>query len=926
MKAVTAAGDSSDGEEMERTTVLRIPETTPEPGAAPDREPGREAGTEPGETSGADAEASAEPERASEPGRESGAEPNTGAGSEDDTGTEDAAASAAPAEHGAEGEVEPSASGEAESRTEPESGAVQAGPSGGGADVPDSAGRVVGAPDSSATAERRNDGDTEADADAEAGHPADRADGAAPDREASAGEAADAGSVTDAGADTEAAPAAEADTDEGDGHRSGPATAADTEADADTEAGHEPGPDAGEGTGADASTSTDADAGAGAGADADADASADASAGAGADEGTNAGASTSTGTSIDAGAVGGEGADAGASTSTSTDGGEGTDGGASTGTSTGTSTDADTDTDAGAGAGEGTDAGAGAKDGHPANADAEARTKSVADAEVSHRAGSGRGATPGAEAGLQGDPEAGPGAEGGAVAGAAPRTRRDAAPGAGATAGAGAGLRGDRGAGASAGVAPGGEDGPAAEPQGRPGGPVGFGSTPAGGAAVGGEAGAAVPPLELLASLTNTAPAPETPRRTIVRRVKVWTPLLLLLGGAFVGAQMLRPLPAPVFVAAEPDHALDGQFTVPWPAKGQAAVRVSGSGDVGTFGEQKPVPTASVAKIMTAYVILKSHPLRNKNDAGPDVQVDARAAAEGNSDSESRVEGLTAGTKFSEQDMLKMMMIPSANNIARLLARWDTGSSDETAFVAKMNAAAKELGMKDTTYTDPSGLDAGTVSTAVDQLKLAEAVMKDETFRAIVAMPNATIKGLPKPIYNNNGDLLTATGLSIRGIKTGSSTPAGGTLVWAAYKSVGDETPLVLGTMMDQHVDGPDPFASNSLALVLQNSRKVIEAVRGALASAPVVRKGQQVGYVDDGLGGRTPLVATKDLNMVGVPGQRLRLSLTAGSAGTPRTAKDGTEVGVLTVGDGAGAKSVPVAVRGDLAEPSFKARLTRLG
>lgn len=274
-----------------------------------------------------------------------------------------------------------------------------------------------------------------------------------------------------------------------------------------------------------------------------------------------------------------------------------------------------------------------------------------------------------------------------------------------------------------------------------------------------------------------------------MRRVKVWTPILLLLGGAFVGAQLLRPLPEPKFVAAEPVHALDGQFSIPWPAQGQGAVRVPGSGDIGTFGEQKPVPTASVAKVMTAYVILKGHPLRGKADAGPSIEVDAKAVADGTAESESRIEGLTAGTKFSQQDMLKMLMIPSGNNVARLLARWDAGTNDETAFVAKMNAAAAELGMKDTVYTDPSGLDAATVSTAVDQLKLAEAVMKDEAFRAVVAMPNATVKGLPKPIYNNNDSLLTAAGLSIRGIKTGSSTPAGGTLMWAAYKSVGDETP-----------------------------------------------------------------------------------------------------------------------------------------
>ncbi|MFI8448549.1 serine hydrolase [Streptomyces erythrochromogenes] len=433
-----------------------------------------------------------------------------------------------------------------------------------------------------------------------------------------------------------------------------------------------------------------------------------------------------------------------------------------------------------------------------------------------------------------------------------------------------------------------------------------------------------LPPLDLLADLTNTPPPPETPRRTVLRRVKVWTPILLLLVGACIGGQMLRPLPDPRLVAAEADHTVDGQLSIPWPAKGQGAVRVVGSGDIGTFGDQKPVPTASVAKIMTAYVILKGHPLR-KTEPGPDITVDAKTVADGNSASESRITGLTVGSKFSQQDMLKMLMIPSGNNVARLLARWDAGTDSEAAFVEKMNAAARELGMKDTVYTDPSGLDAGTVSTATDQLKLAEAVMKDETFRAIVALPEAPIKGLGEKLVNNN-DLLTVQGLSIRGIKTGSSTPAGGTFVWAAYKSVGDETPLIIGSLMEQRAPAPDRDALNSLALVKANSKKIIEAVRTALASTPLVRKGDVVGYVDDGLGGRTPLVAAKDLNVISVPGQQFKLSLNAGASPLPHTAKDGTEVGVLTAGEGEGAKSVPVAVKGALAEPSFVTRLTRLG
>ncbi|MFJ8313898.1 MULTISPECIES: D-alanyl-D-alanine carboxypeptidase family protein [unclassified Streptomyces] len=420
-------------------------------------------------------------------------------------------------------------------------------------------------------------------------------------------------------------------------------------------------------------------------------------------------------------------------------------------------------------------------------------------------------------------------------------------------------------------------------------------------------------------------PPPDAPARAVMRCVKIWTPMLLLLVLVVAGVQLVRPLPDPALrtAADASSYTFDGRFDIPWPAKGQAAVQAQGVGGLGTFGDPRPVPTASVAKVMTAYLILQDHPLK-KDEAGPEIEVDAKAVADGRAEDESRIEGLSVGARFSQLDMLKMLMIPSGNNIARLLARWDTASDSKAAFVKKMNDAAERLGMKDTVYTDPSGLDAKTVSTAVDQLKLAEAVMKLDAFRPVVALPNATLKGLAAPLNNNNDNLLLS-GLSVKGIKTGSSSAAGGALMWAAYKSVDDKTPLILGTMMDQHVDGPDHNAANSLALVKENSKKVIKAVHNALTSAVAVRKGQTVGYVDDGLGGRTPLVATEDLRLIGIPGHRLALTLSDGGKTLPRSAKSGTRVGRLTLAGVADAPSVPVALEHDLASPSLGSRLTRL-
>ncbi|WP_373299977.1 serine hydrolase, partial [Streptomyces albospinus] len=430
-----------------------------------------------------------------------------------------------------------------------------------------------------------------------------------------------------------------------------------------------------------------------------------------------------------------------------------------------------------------------------------------------------------------------------------------------------------------------------------------------------------LPPLDLLAKLTNTPPPPETPLRTVVRRFKIWTPLVVLLGIIFVIVQSVRPLPGPTLAVGSSTAFTfqGGTLSIPWPGQGQAAAEVVGVGSLGTSGQAKPVPTASVAKVMTAYVILRDHPLK-KGQKGETITIDAQGEADSHKQDESRVP-LKANQQFNEYQMLQMLMIPSGNNVARQLARWDSGSED--AFAKKMNAAAKDLGMTQTTYTDPSGLDKTTVSTAVDQLKLAEAVMKNDAFRAVVTTENVKIDGLPDKIYNNNSLLTTMAGV-VRGIKTGSSSPAGGTFMWAAYRTVGGKDQLLLGVTMDQRARGTDPNAH--LQLALENSQKVINAAKDALSSATVVKKGQVVGYVDDGLDGRTPVVATKDLTAVGWPGMKATFSIADGGKAVPHTAKAGTVVGELTVGNGASQQKVPVALQSDLVEPTFGAKLTRLG
>lgn len=269
------------------------------------------------------------------------------------------------------------------------------------------------------------------------------------------------------------------------------------------------------------------------------------------------------------------------------------------------------------------------------------------------------------------------------------------------------------------------------------------------------------------------------------------------------------------------DQLSPGARSLPWPADGQASVEVEGIGSLGTKGEQKPVPIASLTKVMTAYVILKNHPLEGA-EPGPDIVVDRQAEVESGSADESsaRVE---EGQRLTERELLELMLIPSGNNIARLLARWDAGSQD--AFVRKMNREASALGMRDTTYTGASGYESSSRSTAVDQLKLARAAMREEVLRAIVGKTDTMDPGTGAVIPNTN-TLLGSAG--VIGLKTGSSTPAGGALMWAATEQTGTKKRLILGVVLHQHA-GTSPEAG--LAAALDNSLKLIEGVHTSLST-----------------------------------------------------------------------------------------------
>ena len=233
--------------------------------------------------------------------------------------------------------------------------------------------------------------------------------------------------------------------------------------------------------------------------------------------------------------------------------------------------------------------------------------------------------------------------------------------------------------------------------------------------------------------------------------------------------------------------------TLAWPGEGEAAAEVEGVGSFGTSGPSAAVPIASLAKVDDRLPhAARTSPRRRC--AGFVMVVSPAEADEQRERAElgESTVPVSAGERVSEREALQALLLPSANNMAAMLAVHDAGGL--AAFVARMNATARSIGMSSTTYTDPSGFDESTVSTASDQLKLARAAMDEATFTAIVAEPAAE---LPLAGIVANYDTLAGVDGYV-GVKTGSDRAAGGCFMFAKDITVAGRRLRVLGVVLGQ--------------------------------------------------------------------------------------------------------------------------------
>jgi serine-type D-Ala-D-Ala carboxypeptidase (penicillin-binding protein 5/6) len=308
------------------------------------------------------------------------------------------------------------------------------------------------------------------------------------------------------------------------------------------------------------------------------------------------------------------------------------------------------------------------------------------------------------------------------------------------------------------------------------------------------------------------------------------------------------------------------------------------------------LPIASITKLMTVLVALRHLRLDQ------DVTVTAQAARVG----ESRIP-LRGGQHVSVRDLLEGALIQSANDAADALAAAAAGG-DVQRFVDWMNAYARKLGLRDTHFTRPDGLDApGHVSSARDVAVLARVAMHSPIVRSIVRERTATIEGGAVVVHTWNDLLGVFPGLI--GVKTGHTDRAGWCEVAAVRRAGYTVYAVILGSPTRARRDsdlerllawsvsryrtlalvGNTPYAyaalpygrpavplvaTRPLVRVVRVGRPIVTRVVAPSAVRLPVRRGAQLGRVEvwDGrtLLGTRPLLAARSVGRPGFGG-RLR-------------------------------------------------------
>jgi D-alanyl-D-alanine carboxypeptidase (penicillin-binding protein 5/6) len=305
-------------------------------------------------------------------------------------------------------------------------------------------------------------------------------------------------------------------------------------------------------------------------------------------------------------------------------------------------------------------------------------------------------------------------------------------------------------------------------------------------------------------------------------------------------------------------------------------------------------PIASATKLMTALVALEELPLDRKLRAVP---YDPAPA-------ESRID-LRTGERMSVADLLRALLLESANDAAETLAVRSAGSVE--AFVRRMNERAAELGLRHTHFANPVGLDApGAHSSPGDLARAAREVLRSDFLAATVDMPRARLLSGSRSRIVSNRNRLVRDIPWVNGVKTGHTGQAGYVLVGSGTRRGATVVSVVLGAPSEA---ARDADTLRLLRFGLGQYRRVRPVRAGStLATAAVEYYG----------GREVDLVPARPLGVTVRRGQRVRTKVRVpGELSGPLPA--GARVGTVTVyRDGRRVRSSAVVTAASVPEAGF--------
>lgn len=388
------------------------------------------------------------------------------------------------------------------------------------------------------------------------------------------------------------------------------------------------------------------------------------------------------------------------------------------------------------------------------------------------------------------------------------------------------------------------------------------------------------------------------------KKFSVLIAAFLVVVGIYRYIQPLPPIPAMTTISPPSIGAAAG---LPWPSYGQAAIGAQDYGLLATSGEQKPVPMASITKVVTALAVLRQKPLE-KGQQGPTIIINKDDVATYNSYylQDGSVVKVTDGESISEYQALQALLIPSANNMADTLARWAFGSVENYVTYASKMLAGMDLNQ--TKVADASGFSPSSLSSAKDLVTLGEAAMSNQVLSEIVAQQSVTL-----PVagtINNFNWLLGSDG--VVGIKTGNTDQAGGCYLFASKRVVNGQSVTVIGAIMS----APDRNKA------ISDSRTILQSIDNSFELAAIARKDEVVGYYQTPWGAKANIVAKEDLTILAWKGTDLKMDKQIEVVKAP--AASGKQIGKITVSSAGKSKDLLVVLKNDLSGPPWTWRLFR--